>query len=154
MSGGFLTTTPETMRHVLHSKFWTNWMIGRHAAVVLRAGGSLTFTSGTGARAQDACATYVANLGLGALVEGLAFEMSPDRRVNAVAPTFMGTNTAFWKDMPPEALEKQQAGFSRLVPLRRVGTVAEVASGYLHLMTNTFVTGQILAVDGGAMLDK
>ena len=27
MSGGFLTTTHETMRHTLHSKFWTNWMI-------------------------------------------------------------------------------------------------------------------------------
>jgi hypothetical protein len=24
MIGGFLATDPETMRHVLHSKFWTN----------------------------------------------------------------------------------------------------------------------------------
>jgi short-subunit dehydrogenase len=48
MSGGFLTTTPETMRHVLHSKFWTNWMIGKHAASKLRDGGSITFTAGTG----------------------------------------------------------------------------------------------------------
>jgi short-subunit dehydrogenase len=32
MAGGFLTTAPEAMRHVLHSKFWTNWMIGRYAA--------------------------------------------------------------------------------------------------------------------------
>src|SRR4051794_17571356 len=43
MSGGFLSTTPDTMRHVLHSKFWTNWLIGRHAARTLRTGGSLTF---------------------------------------------------------------------------------------------------------------
>jgi hypothetical protein len=53
MAGGFLTTSPETMRHVLHSKFWTNWMIGRHAAPKLRAGGSITYTAGTGGRAQD-----------------------------------------------------------------------------------------------------
>ena len=53
MTGGFLTTPPETMRHVLYSKFWTNWMIGRRAAPTLREGGSITFTSGTGARAQD-----------------------------------------------------------------------------------------------------
>jgi NAD(P)-dependent dehydrogenase (short-subunit alcohol dehydrogenase family) len=48
MSGGFLTTTPETMRHVLHSKFWTNWLIGKHVASKLRDGGSITFTAGTG----------------------------------------------------------------------------------------------------------
>jgi NAD(P)-dependent dehydrogenase (short-subunit alcohol dehydrogenase family) len=40
------------------------------------------------------------------------------------------------------------------VALKRVGTVDEVASTYIHLMTNTFITGQVLAVDGGVMLDK
>jgi NAD(P)-dependent dehydrogenase (short-subunit alcohol dehydrogenase family) len=154
MAGGFLTTTPQTMRHVLHSKFWTNWMIGRHAATKLHPGGSVTFTSGTGGRAQDASATYVANLGLGALIAGLAFEMAPHQRVNAVAPTFMGTRTSFWKSMPPSELEQQQAGFSEQVPLKRIATVEEVASAYIHLMTNTFITGQVLAVDGGVMLNR
>ena len=79
MSGGFLTTTPETMRHVLHSKFWTNWLIGKHAASKLRDGGSITFTAGTGGRAQEISASYVANLGLSALVEGLASELAPAR---------------------------------------------------------------------------
>jgi short-subunit dehydrogenase len=46
MAGGFLTTTPETMHYVLHSKFWTNWMIGRPAASKLRCGGSIKFTEG------------------------------------------------------------------------------------------------------------
>jgi NAD(P)-dependent dehydrogenase (short-subunit alcohol dehydrogenase family) len=154
MAGGFLSTTPETMRHVLHSKFWTNWMIGRHAPSALVAGGSLIFTSGTGGRAQDGSATYVANLGLGALVEGLAYELGPDRRVNAVAPTFMGARTRFWSDVPTDELDKQQAGFSQRVPLQRLGTVVEVASTYIHLMTNTFINGQVLSVDGGVMLDK
>jgi NAD(P)-dependent dehydrogenase (short-subunit alcohol dehydrogenase family) len=154
MVGGFLTTTPETMGHVLHSKFLTNWMIGRHAATGLRAGGSLTFTAGTGARAQDACASYVANLALGGLVEGLAFELAPHRRVNAVAPTFMGVGTGFWKDMTADAVKQQQAVFIQGVPLRRVGTVAEVAAAYVSLISNTFITGQVLAVDGGVMLDK
>jgi NAD(P)-dependent dehydrogenase (short-subunit alcohol dehydrogenase family) len=154
MAGGFLTTTPDIMRHVLHSKFWTNWMIGRHAATKLRAGGSLTFTSGTGGRAHDISATYVANLGLGALVAGLAYEMAPHHRVNAIAPTFMGTHTAFWKDLTAGQLEQRQAEFGKRVPLNRVGTVLEVGSAYIHLMTNAFVTGQVLAVDGGVMLDK
>jgi NAD(P)-dependent dehydrogenase (short-subunit alcohol dehydrogenase family) len=154
MAGGFLTTAPETMRRVLHSKFWTNWMIGRHAALKMRDGGSITFTSGTGGRAQDISATYVANLGIGALVQGLASELAPHIRVNAVAPTFMGTQTPFWKDVPADELRKMEAGFGESVPLRRLSTVEEVASAYVHLMTNGFITGQVLAVDGGVMLRK
>lgn len=154
MSGGFLTTSPETMRHVLHSKFWTNWLIGKHAASKLRDGGSITFTAGTGGRAQDISASYVANLGLRALVEGLASELAPRIRVNAVAPTFMGTGTQFWKDVPVGELEKAQTAFAEGVPLSRVGTVEEVASTYVHLMTNGFITGQVLSVDGGVMLRK
>lgn len=153
MSGGFLTTSTETMKNVLHSKFWTNWLIGRHAADVLRPGGSLTFTSGTGGRPHDISATYVANLGLDALVQGLAHEMAPHHRVNAVAPTFLGTRTSFWKDVPTGELRALESGFAERVPLQRIGTVAEVASAYLFLLTNTFVTGQTLTVDGGIMLN-
>jgi NAD(P)-dependent dehydrogenase (short-subunit alcohol dehydrogenase family) len=154
MAGGFLTTPPETMRHVLHSKFWTNWMIGRHAVPKLRAGGSLTFTSGTGGRAHEISASYVANLGIGALVQGLASELAPRIRVNAVAPTFMGPGTAFWRDVPIDDLATAVAGFAESVPLSRLATVEEVASTYLHLMNNGFTTGQVLAVDGGVMLRK
>lgn len=154
MAGGFMTTPPETMRHVLHSKFWTNWMIGRLAAPRLRDGGSLTFTAGTGGRPQDTSATYVANLGIVGLVQGLASELAPRLRVNAVAPTFMGGQTAFWKDVPPNDLDQATAAFAESVPLQRLGTVEEVASAYLSLMTNRFITGQCLAVDGGVMLRK
>jgi NAD(P)-dependent dehydrogenase (short-subunit alcohol dehydrogenase family) len=154
MAGGFLATTPETMRHVLHSKFWSNWMIGKHAAPRMSDGGSMTFTSGTGGRAQDISASYVANLGIGALVQGLASELAPRVRVNAVAPSFMGSATSFWKDMPPGDLEKATASFSESVPLKRLATVEEVASAYVFFMRNDFVTGQVLAVDGGVMLRK
>jgi NAD(P)-dependent dehydrogenase (short-subunit alcohol dehydrogenase family) len=154
-AGGFLATSPETMRHVLHSKFWSNWMIGRAAVPKLRKDGSITFTAGTGGRAQDISASYVANLGVGALVQGLAVEAAPNVRVNAVAPTFMGTGTAFWdKDVPAGEVKKMETSFSNDIPLKRLGIAAEVASAYIYLMTNRFVTGQVLAVDGGVMLQK
>lgn len=154
MAGGFLATTPATMRHVLHSKFWTNWLIGRNAATCLREGGSITFTSGTGGRPHEISATYVANLGIGALVQGLAAELAPGIRVNAIAPTFMGTATAFWRGMPPSDLAAAEAAFRDSVPLKRLATAAEAAAAYIHLMTNSFITGQVLAVDGGVMLAK
>lgn len=152
MAGGFMTTEEETMRHVLHSKFWTNWMIGRLVAPKLRKGGSITFTSGTGGRPQDASATCVANLGINTLVRGLAAELAPRVRVNAVAPTFM--ETPFWKHMPADALEATKTAMTEAVPLKRLGTVEEVASAYVYLMGNGFITGHVLAVDGGVMLDK
>ena len=152
MEGGFLDTPPETMRHVLHSKFITNWTIGRRAARNVRPGGSITFTSGTGGRAQDVSASYVANLGISALVQGLASELAPHVRVNAVAPTFMGQGTGFWRHVPPEELAKIETSFAESIPLKRLGTVQEIASTYLHLMLNGFITGQVVAVDGGAML--
>jgi NAD(P)-dependent dehydrogenase (short-subunit alcohol dehydrogenase family) len=154
MSGGFLTTEPETMRHVLHSKFWSNWIIARNASGRIRDRGSMTFTSGTGGRAHEASATCVANLGVSALVQGLAYELAPRLRVNAVAPTFMGTATSFWRDLPETELEQVQAGFAELVPLKRLGTPKQVASTYLHLITNDFITGQVLPVDGGVMLSR
>jgi NAD(P)-dependent dehydrogenase (short-subunit alcohol dehydrogenase family) len=147
MSGGFLTTTPETMRHVIGSKFLTNWAIARLAAPLLRDGGSILLTSGTGGRPHDTSASTVANLGIASLVQGLAVELGPAVRVNAVAPTFM--DTPFWRALPREQFEAIRAGFVNRVPLRRLGTVEEVAGAYEYLMTATFVTGQVLAVDGG-----
>jgi len=52
------------------------------------------------------------------------------------------------------ALASAEADFGRTVPLGRVATVPEVASTYLHLIENTFITGQVIAVDGGVMLRK
>jgi NAD(P)-dependent dehydrogenase (short-subunit alcohol dehydrogenase family) len=147
MSGGFLATTPETMRHVIGSKFLTNWTIARLAAPLLRDAGSIVLTSGTGGRPYDTSASTVANLAVASLVQGLAVELGPAVRVNAVAPTFM--DTPFWRDLPRARFEEIRTGFLARVPLRRLATVAEVAEAYLYLMTATFVTGQVLPVDGG-----
>jgi len=70
--------------------------------------------------------------------------------VNAVAPTFM--DTPFWKDIPRPELEAMTQQIATRVPLSRLGTTQDVAATYIHLMTNTFITGQTLAVDGGIML--
>lgn len=150
MGGGFLSASLSTIRHVMESKFFTNVKIGQLAAEKLNTGGSLIFTSGTGGRAQDACASYVGNLGINALVEGLALELAPRVRVNAVSPTW--TITPFWRDMPAEQLEETRLRFAGTIPLGRTATIDELAGAYLFLLQNTFITGQHLAIDGGIML--
>jgi NAD(P)-dependent dehydrogenase (short-subunit alcohol dehydrogenase family) len=152
MAGGFLQTPLDTMRHVLHSKFWTNLLIARFAAPLIRDGGSMTFTSGSGVRAQEAAASYVANQGLAAMAQGLASELGPRVRVNVVAPAFM--DTALWRTKPREDIDARIRSYSQINPLGRLGTPEEVASAYLFLMVNTYTTGQVLQIDGGMMLRK
>ncbi|SPD95082.1 3-ketoacyl-(acyl-carrier-protein) reductase [Leuconostoc suionicum] len=45
--------------------------------------------------------------------------------------------------------KKQIKSFSDTVPLKRLRSLKEVASGYVYLMSNDFITGQILKIDGG-----
>lgn len=150
MGGGFIGADMATIEHVIHSKFMTNVLIGKLASSHINDGGSLVFTSGTGGRAQQACASYVGNLGINAMVEGLAAELAPRIRVNAVAPTW--TLTPFWRDVPAESVAQTRAWFEETIPLKRLATIDELASAYIFLMENGFITGQRLAVDGGIML--
>ena len=152
MAGGFLQTPLDTMQHVLHSKFWTNLLIARFAAPLVRDGGSMTFTSGSGVRAQEAAASYVANQALAAMAQGLGSELGPRVRVNVVAPAFM--DTALWRAKPRQDIDARIRSYSQINPLGRLGTPEEVASAYIFLMLNTYTTGQVLQVDGGMMLRK
>lgn len=150
MGGGFLDASMAEIRRVMESKFFTNVRIGQLAATRIRDGGSIVLTSGTGGRAQNACASYVGNLGINALVEGLAVELAPRARVNAVSPTW--TVTPFWRALPAAEVEATRVRFAQAIPLRRTAHIDELAAAYLFLMRNGFITGQHIAVDGGIML--
>ena len=53
--------------------------------------------------------------------------------------------------------DQREALFSRLaaaLPVGRVGTAEDVADGIWHLLTNGFVTGTVLHVDGGHRLAR
>lgn len=150
MGGGFIGSELSEIRRVLESKFFTNVRIGQLAAEKVKEQGSLIFTSGTGGRAQDASGSYVGNLGINALVEGLAVELAPKVRVNAVSPTW--TLTPFWRDLPTIQVEHIQNHFEQTIPLKRIAQIEELAMTYIFLMKNGFITGQHIAVDGGIML--
>jgi NAD(P)-dependent dehydrogenase (short-subunit alcohol dehydrogenase family) len=148
--GGFVGADVAAIRHVIESKFFTNLVIAQNAIPKVNAGGSFTFTSGTGGRAQNASGSYIGNLAVNALVEGLAVELAPKVRVNSVCPTW--TLTPFWRDVPRESVLETQKTFSQNIPLRRTAQIEELSSAYVFLMNNGFITGQHIAVDGGVML--
>ncbi|HVQ62570.1 MAG TPA: pteridine reductase [Burkholderiales bacterium] len=85
----------------------------------------------------------VAKAGLVALTQALALELAPEVRVNGVAPGAIA-----W----PEDGQFEPAERARIVagtPLARLGSPEEIARAVHFLATAPFVTGQILAVDGG-----
>ncbi len=49
-------------------------------------------------------------------------------------------------------MDNTRQHFASVIPLGRTAEIDELASAYLFLMKNDFVTGQQLAVDGGIML--
>jgi len=82
--------------------------------------------------------------GLTAVTRSLAVEYaSRGIRVNAVAPGIIQTPLHPAESYTPEAL----AG--KLPPLGRVGRVSDVVDGILYLESASFVTGEILYIDGG-----
>ena len=148
MGGGFLDSELAMIRKTIEDKFFANLSLARSAAGHISQ--SMTFTSGSGGHLQDASGAIIGNQAINTMVRGLAVELAPDVRVNAVSPTW--TQTGLWRGISQAELTKQAADFAQNVPLGRTATIEEVASGYLYLMENQFITGQVLAIDGGVDL--
>jgi pteridine reductase len=82
-----------------------------------------------------------AKAGLAALTRMLAVEWAPEIRVNGVAPGYVMHR----KNSPPE----ENARLIKRIPLAREGKADDVAQAVVYLASAPFVSGQILAVDGG-----
>jgi NAD(P)-dependent dehydrogenase (short-subunit alcohol dehydrogenase family) len=81
-----------------------------------------------------------------ALAPALALELAPVR-VSALTPGLIDTpllHTAYGAER--DTISKNRAAILRG---RRVGTAEEVAQVILMLMTNAYVTGEVVHVDGG-----
>ena len=89
--------------------------------------------------------TYsIAKAGLAMLTRGLARELGPEVRVNGVAP-----GPVLWPEASGADQDLQQRIVERTV-LKRPGSPDDIARVVLFFATQApFVTGQILAVDGG-----
>ena len=85
--------------------------------------------------------------GLAMMTQALAQELGPSIRVNGVSP-----GAILWPANEPDTQEKQ--AILEKVVLERVGSPADIASAVAYLALDApYVTGQILAVDGGRSLN-
>ena len=90
-----------------------------------------------------------AKAGLAGLTRALALDLSPEVRVNGVSP-----GAIMWPEVghgnPDDYPEDERARIIEQTPLKRVGSAEDIAGAVKYLMLDApYVTGQILAVDGG-----
>lgn len=108
----------------------------------------LNLASPTAERGFPATAVYSMVKGaLGTLTRTLAAELGPRRvRVNALAPASIPTPGAL-AVTPPEEYTRRETR----IPLRRLGREEDATSAALYLLSDaaSFVSGEILHVDGG-----
>lgn len=83
------------------------------------------------------------------MVQSLALDLAPSIRVNGVAP---GANI-FPDANSDQAIDPQtQQQICDSIPLQRIGSPEEIAEAVLYLCHASYITGQIIAVDGGRSL--
>ena len=87
----------------------------------------------------------VAKGGLAALTRSLARELGPEVRVNGVAPgAILWPDDETWRD------EVARQRIINQTPLKRIGEPDDIARAVQFLLADApYVTGQIIAVDGG-----
>lgn len=126
-------------------------LAARFAADKIREGGSMTFLTGLAAYRPTPGTVAVAtvNAALEGMVKALAVELAP-LRVNGLSPGV--TETPGWDFMPGQDREKLFAELRTSLPARRIGAPEDIAAAALLLMTNPFITGTVLDVDGGGRL--
>jgi NAD(P)-dependent dehydrogenase (short-subunit alcohol dehydrogenase family) len=83
------------------------------------------------------------------LARWLAVELAPIR-VNAISPGVIDTGA--WDSLGDEGKRDYFKHIAAGNPTRRVGTLDDIATAVLFAMTNTFMTGVTLRVDGGEPL--
>lgn len=137
--------TDDVLRKTFEVNVYGTWWVIRAAMPHLKESpdGSVTnITSVAGIRPVGSSIAYaMAKASLNHLTRLLAKSHGPVR-VNAVAPGLIDTPwTADWDDMRELVATR--------APVGRSGTPDDVATAVMSLITNPYVTGEILVVDGG-----
>ncbi len=148
-SGPFKSVAMDDVRGTMEGKFWGAWRVARAAEI--RAGGSLTLVSGfLSVRPRpNSAIVSAANGALESLTRALALELAP-LRVNCVSPGIIDTPI---RAAMPEAARRDMLGkIAAALPVGRVGVGEDIAQQILTFMTNGFMTGSIVYLDGGALV--
>lgn len=140
--------TEEQFDTVIQTNLKGTFNMIRHASSIMlkqRSGAIINMSSVVGVMGNVGQANYAASkAGIIGLTKSTAKELAA-RGVtcNAIAPGFVET------DMTAALSEDLQKQMLETIPLKRYGQVDDIAQAAVFLAKNTYITGQVLHVDGG-----
>lgn len=123
----------------------------RHVSNIMlkqRSGVIINMASVVGVMGNAGQANYAASkAGIIGLTKSVAKELA-QRGItcNAIAPGFVET------DMTAVLTEEQKEKMLEVIPLKRYGQVDDIARAAVFFAENTYITGQVLNVDGGMVM--
>jgi NAD(P)-dependent dehydrogenase (short-subunit alcohol dehydrogenase family) len=146
-SAKFEELTEEQWDNILDTNLKSQFLCSQAAAPMLRRSGHgriINFASLGGLLAWPAYTHYcVSKAGVIMLTRCLARALAPEITVNAIAP-----GTISFPGDAPEIAED----FIRKAPLRRAGEPGDIDDAVIFLAQSSFITGQVMVVDGGRSL--
>ncbi|GAB4460088.1 MAG: SDR family oxidoreductase [Armatimonadaceae bacterium] len=149
-TGKFREQSPQDARSYMEGKFWTAYICAWYAAPKMPPTGSMVFISGGFSRRPKPGTAVVAasQSATEALARALSVELAPIR-ANTILPGTVDTD--LWDYMEDD--ERQQfLKEAAQIPAGRVGTPVDIGHAAVFLMTNGFITGTVLELDGGLHL--
>lgn len=148
----FVEYTPEDFQRVVSTNVAGFFYLSQEAVRHMRKnGGGQIITISTTLAEQPvagvtAALTSLTKGGLNSVTRGLAIEYAAEGiRVNAIAPGIVDT---------PMHRPENHESLKHLHPIPRLGTVQEIVDAALFLVRASFITGEVLYVDGGAHAGK
>ncbi len=141
----------KSARKAFELRYWAALAAVKYGSPHIRTGGSVVLTTGIAGQrpykgwvvAASVCGTVEA------LTRALAVELAP-LRVNAVSPGVVRTN--LWQNMTEQEREAMYESIGKKLLVGRAGEASDIARVYLFLMQEGYSTGQVVVVDGGAVL--
>jgi len=145
------STDVELARRFFGLRYWGAFLAAKHGSRNIREGGSVVFTSGIAGQRPRSGWSVAASIcsAMEGLTRALAVELAPVR-VNIVSPGLV--RTPLWAGMQEAEREALYLAAAERLPVGHVGETDEVAEAYLYLMRQSYATGQVVVVDGGAAL--
>src|ERR1700719_2617124 len=149
--GSLATTDIDAARRFFTLRYWGAYCAAKYGSSSIRTGGSIVFTSGIAGQRPRAGWSLGASIcaAMEGLTRALAVELAPIR-VNIVSPGVV--RTPLWANMTEADRTALYHETAERLPVGHVGDAEEIAEAYLYLMRQTYSTGQVLVVDGGAVL--
>ena len=140
--------TEEQFDSVINTNLKGTFNMIRHASSLMlkqRSGAIINLSSVVGVMGNVGQANYAASkAGIIGLTKSTAKELaSRGVTCNAIAPGYVET------DMTEVLAEGTKEAMLEAIPLKRYGKVDDIANAAVFLAKNTYITGQVLHVDGG-----